>query len=208
MFTVDGARRTIVPAVIETVLLVLLQANPGNRLPKFYARKICHGLTGIILQALDTTLPEVKVFVHSVTITSLTMLWAPSVPNWRFGRKRDVGMTFYLCLLSVWCQAELSYSVLMPLFYADPAGALVGKFASQRLHPRLNPVWIHSKTFLGSLAVFVVAYLSLQRPVVILHRLLTALGIAVAEGLAGDYDNIAISAITVVSYFLSGDKGL
>ena len=45
-------------------------------------------------------------------------------------------------------------ALLAPLFFADPAGAVVGKFCSRRLGRRLNPAWFQQKTVCGSLAVF------------------------------------------------------
>lgn len=43
----------------------------------------------------------------------------------------------------------------MPVFFADPAGAIVGKFLTKR--GVYNPRWIGEKTLGGTLAVFVSA---------------------------------------------------
>ena len=47
-------------------------------------------------------------------------------------------------------------AALAPLFFADPAGAVVGKFFSKR---GLNRAWYENKTVMGTLAVLLVAYL-------------------------------------------------
>ena len=50
---------------------------------------------------------------------------------------------------------------LAPLFFADPAGAVFGKFFSKI---NLNVIWWENKTIIGTLAVFVFAFLSLDVP--------------------------------------------
>ena len=50
-----------------------------------------------------------------------------------------------LLLVSGWFYLELDPRLLAPVFFADPAGAVVGKTLSRHL-PALNPPWYQKKT--------------------------------------------------------------
>mmetsp|Transcript_99723 Transcript_99723/g.321281 ORF Transcript_99723/g.321281 Transcript_99723/m.321281 type:complete len:99 (-) Transcript_99723:89-385(-) len=89
---------------------------------------------------------------------------------------------------------------LAPLFFADPAGAVVGKFCSRR---GWNVVWYENKTVMGTLAVFIFAMLSIDVPWVFPR---VALGVlcAAAEAFGGKtFDNavIAIPALGGWAYY-------
>jgi len=49
----------------------------------------------------------------------------------RFGKSKDIGITIYLIFVSMWFGLKLSPKLLSPLFFSDPAGAIVGKFFSK-----------------------------------------------------------------------------
>ncbi|KAF4690345.1 hypothetical protein FOZ60_000315 [Perkinsus olseni] len=127
------------------------------------------------------------------------MTWSliPGIPNWRFGAYEDPGITIYLLVVG------FPIAVLAPVFFADPAGAVVGKWASANI-PSFNPPWIGKKTVLGSAAVFAVAFVSLHTPTSLLPRLLVSLVIAVAEALGSRYDNINITAAVIAAWSLYG----
>ena len=46
--------------------------------------------------------------------------------------------TIYLLLVSAWFYAELSPLILAPVFFADPAGAVVGKWCSRNVAASLS----------------------------------------------------------------------
>jgi len=66
------------------------------------------------------------------------------------------------------------------MFFADPAGAVVGKFAS-RIFPQMNARWIGAKTVCGSMAVMVVTFFTILYPVALWERGLLAVAAMVAE---------------------------
>ena len=51
---------------------------------------------------------------------------------------------------------HLPPTILAPLFFADPAGAVVGKACTRNLGPAYNPPWYGQKTVAGTFAVFAV----------------------------------------------------
>merc|ERR1719401_3004524 len=91
------------------------------------------------------------------------MTWEliPGLRPFRFGKSRDIGMTVYLLVAMLWFWLELPILVLAPMFFADPAGAIVGKWLSGLKDKGvINPVWWRgggtTKTVGGSAAVLVI----------------------------------------------------
>ena len=91
--------------------------------------------------------------------------------------------------------------VLAPMFFADPAGAVVGRLCSS-LFPNENVMWFKNKTVAGSCAVCVVSFLSILYPVPLVARVLLAFLCAIAEAIGGDFDNMLL-AFCVISAWLS-----
>ena len=142
-------------------------------------------------------------------VTSLAMMtWRvlpKGVPSFRFGQDYDASITIYLTIVLVWFFAQQPPLALATLFFADPAGAEVGKAFTRY---GLNRTWMDNKTGMGTTAVFVAAYLTLPIPTeLVLHRVLVAAACAACEAWCGrTYDNafIAIPAITSHLYFING----
>merc|ERR1712086_974951 len=89
---------------------------------------------------------------------------------------------------------------LAPLFFADPAGAVVGKFCTRR---GFNKGWWENKTVAGTIAVFLFAFLSLDVPEVA-PRMLIAIACALGEAIGGKtFDNlvIAVPALAGWAYY-------
>lgn len=117
-------------ATIGLWVLFLAYASQGL-LSDFHARKLCHAGCGLGMMLLDSTRLDARLFVWSVAASSIAMTWNLSpLPPFRFARPRDVGITVYLILVSCWFYAKLPPTILAPLFFADPAGAVVCFYAS------------------------------------------------------------------------------
>lgn len=108
-------------------LWVIFLAYPSvGVLNDFYARKLCHAGCGLGMMLLDSKRLDCRLFVWAVAASSIAMTWNLSpLPPFRFARPKDVGITVYLMLVSVWFYAQLQPLILAPLFFADPAGAVV-----------------------------------------------------------------------------------
>merc|ERR1712012_74703 len=99
-------------------------------------------------------------------------------------------MGTYLLIVALWFFLQLPARALAPLFFADPAGAVVGKFCSRR---GWNREWWQNKTVAGTLAVFFVAGFSIDVPDNN-ARFLLATACALAEAFGGKtFDNAVIA---------------
>ena len=144
------------------VWIVFLEISPSSVISDFAARKLCHAGCGFGMMRLSSKRFDARLFVWSVAVSSILMTWELSpLPAFRFARPRDVGVTVYLLLVSLWFAFELPSPLLAPLFFADPAGAVVGKAASRNLG-RYNVAWYGRKTIAGSSAVLALTWLSIN----------------------------------------------
>jgi hypothetical protein len=186
--------------VVQTLLLLFQQFGDVVLPSNFAARKACHAGSGLLMLQLRSEEVEARVFVYLVVVTSLSMTWKvlPSwVPSFRFGDDYDAGITIYLLIVVLWFAAQQPTAALAPLFFADPAGAVFGKFASRQ---GFNSLWYQNKTIVGTAAVFLFAYLSLDIPSVI-PRLGVALLCALAEAVGGKtFDNAVIAVPALASW--------
>jgi len=107
--------------------IVFLEYVSRGFLPDFHARKLCHAGCGLGIMMLDSHHLVCRIFVWLVSASSIAMTWNLSpLPAFRFSRPKDIGVTVYLCLVSVWFLQQLPAPILAPVFFADPAGAVIG----------------------------------------------------------------------------------
>lgn len=193
---------TVAVMVFEAALLSALILGP-RYLSAFASRKICHGFSGACMILIGSDRLIGRLFVYAVTVVSLVMTWKvfPGIPTIWFGSTRDPGITIYLLVVALWFYMQLPVGVLGPVFFADPAGAVVGRYMSKH-HKRINPRWIGDKTVLGSLAVFIATLLSAS-----VHSqtasLLVAITATLGEAIGGSFDNLLIAVTVIISYSLS-----
>ena len=104
--------------------------------------------------------------------------------------------------MSGWFAAGLPSSLLAPLFFADPAGAVVGKFLSHHCGA-WNAKWCAEKTVGGTLAVVGVTYFTLSFTEPQWLRLAVAVLAGAAEAVGGEYDNVMLGLVVVLGWRLS-----
>jgi dolichol kinase len=196
---IDGLdQRSVCLMAFEGIFGPWLMLDKKN-LSAFAARKLCHAGSGIVMMLLNCDVLLCRIFVYIVSIVSLCMNWeiAPKLlPNFWFGVPRDKGITLYLVLVSAWVYMRLPLRVLAPVFLADPAGAVVGKWISS-IFPKDNKKWIGSKTIAGSFAVFLVTFASLYKPIETVPRLAVSSLATVGEAIGGPYDNLVIALVVI-----------
>ena len=125
------------------------------------------------------------------------MTWEVSpLPPFRFSRKHDVGITIYLILVSIWFLLQISPLILAPVFFADPAGAVVGKWFSRNI-PKFNPAWYEKKTILGTLAVVSLTFATITFDCSMTERIIISIAAGIAEAIGGDYDNLFLAAVVL-----------
>lgn len=187
----------------ECALLAFLEK--GDRcLTKFQARKMCHAGTGLMLLQFDSRNPQARLVVYIIGCCALAMTWQliPGIRPFRFGKVRDIGMTVYLLVAMLWFWLRMPILVLAPMFFADPAGAIVGKWLSSLEGKGIcNPVWWRgcgtTKTVGGSAAVLVFTALTFAAPATLGQRLVVGAMAALAEALGGAYDNLLLVTVVV-----------
>lgn len=182
----------------EAIFVPWLMLDKKNLTP-FAARKLCHAGSGIVMMFLNCDVLICRLFIYISSIVSLVMNWeiSPSIlPNFWFGIRRDKGITLYLILVSCWVYLGFPLRVLAPVFLADPAGAVVGKWMSSQF-PKENKKWIGTKTVAGSMAVFIVTFVTLSSPQDTVTRLAVSVLATLGEALGGAYDNLVIALVVV-----------
>jgi len=144
--------------------------------------------------------------VYAMGVCAMLITWelVPKIKPFRFQRPRDVGMTVYMIVAMFWFFQELPIRVLAPMFFADPMGAVVGKYLSSR--KMWNPVWYRQKgtqkTLFGSGAVLFFTVISFAPPATLAERLVIAVVCVLAEALGGEYDNLLLVLSVVGSRML------
>jgi len=191
--------------VAECALLAFLEKS-SKCVTNFQARKCCHAGTGLMLLQFDSRTAQSRALVYVIGLFSLGMTWEviPGIPPFRFGKSRDIGMTVYLVVATVWFFLELPIVVLAPMFFADPAGAIVGKWLSgMKDKGVINPVWWRgggtTKTIGGSTAVLVFTMLTFAAPATLSQRFIVGVLAVLAEALGGPYDNLLLVIVVVGS---------
>lgn len=187
----------------ESCLLTFLQ-NTSKCISSFHARKLCHAGTGLVLLQLDSQIVEARFFVYLVGLGALAVTWnmVPFMKPFRWARLHDEGMTAYCIVAMLWFWMQLPIAVLAPMFFADPAGAVVGKGLSGMKDRGVpNPVWWRAngtqKTVGGSLAVLLVTAVAFVAPATLPQRLLVGVVAALAEAMGGAYDNVLLVLVVV-----------
>ncbi|CAJ1417340.1 unnamed protein product [Effrenium voratum] len=190
-------------AAFESCLLAFLEKSP-QCLSNFQARKICHAGTGLMLLQLDSREVLARYFVYAIGVISLAMIWEvhPKLHPFRFGKSRDIGMTVYLVVAMLWFSLQLPIHVLGPMFFADPMGAVVGKYLSSMKDKGIvNPVWWTrggvTKTLGGSAAVLCLTIITFAGPATFWQRLIVAVFAVLAEAIGGAYDNLLLVLVVV-----------
>eukprot|EP00931_Biecheleriopsis_adriatica_P029230 TRINITY_DN17385_c0_g1_i1.p1 TRINITY_DN17385_c0_g1~~TRINITY_DN17385_c0_g1_i1.p1 ORF type:complete len:271 (-),score=36.09 TRINITY_DN17385_c0_g1_i1:171-905(-) len=189
----------------ELCLLGFLERSTAL-LSKFQARKLCHAGTGLVLLQLDSRIQLDRYFVYLTGLGAMALTWEvhPRLKPFRFGKPRDIGMTVYMIVAMLWFSLELPIHVLAPMFFADPMGAVVGKYLSgmkdQGIH---NPVWWSrggtTKTLGGSAAVLIFTVMTFAGPATLLQRLVVGVAAVLAEAIGGAYDNLLLVIVVVGS---------
>lgn len=191
--------------LVETVMLLILELLP-RLTSNFASRKICHAGTGLLLLATDSREVSARAAVWIISFSSIAMTWnlttAVGVKPFRFGAQQDVGITIYLVIIILWFYAALPPAAMSPMFFADPAGAVVGKFLTQK--GVKNRVWYLNKTVGGSTAVCLVTVVTLiifypSMPAALLAFLAGAA--VLAEALGGQYDNLCLAGVVIGGYY-------
>eukprot|EP00397_Hematodinium_sp_SG-2012_P028720 GEMP01030264.1.p1 GENE.GEMP01030264.1~~GEMP01030264.1.p1 ORF type:complete len:216 (+),score=17.48 GEMP01030264.1:130-777(+) len=184
---------------IESSFLCFLEFSHALR--AFAARKMCHAGTGLLIMRLDSRNLIARCYVYMIVCASLAMTWELGLPAFRFGKPRDKGISIYLLLVCFWFYNQLPVSLLAPVFFADPLGAIVGKFVA-KYEPHVNVIWYREKTVLGSMAVLTTTFACLgigpgADQLGVPEKLILSVMACAAEAVGGEYDNLALALVVL-----------
>jgi len=183
---------TIPLILAEILILAFCEFGP---LSNFGARKLCHSFSGFMMLHLNPHDSLARWFVYCVAFSSLLMVWEIGVNyRFRYAKVRDVGISVYLIIVVIFFYNQIPLEIIKPVFFADPLGALVGRYLTEQGYT--NPRWVGEKTVGGSCAVFVSTMVTLAFGSW-WEKFGLALVVAVAEGLSKDFDNLFIAAIVI-----------
>lgn len=182
-------------------LLILAFCEFGS-LSNFGSRKLCHAFSGFMMLHLDSADPLARYFVYSVAVSSLIMVWEIGINfKFRYAKARDVGISVYLIIVVIFFYNQIPLEIIKPVFFADPLGALVGRYLTE--NGFTNPRWVGEKTVGGSSAVFIATLATLGYGSWI-EKLVLSVLVTIAEGLSKDYDNLFIAALVIIGYGVIG----
>ena len=190
---------TIPLILAELLILAFCEFGP---LTNFGARKLCHSFSGFMMLHLDSADPLARYFVYSVAVSSLVMVWEIGI-NFRFqyAKPRDVGISVYLIIVVIFFYNQIPLEIIKPVFFADPLGALVGRYLTEQGYT--NPRWVGEKTVGGTCAVFLSTLATLGFGSWG-EKFGLSVVVAIAEGLSKDFDNLFIAAIVICGYVAIG----
>jgi hypothetical protein len=201
----DTILALLVLLVVELALVGFLE-HSGACISDFQARKLCHSGTGLVLLQLDSREPQARQFVYIVGLGALAVTWGlvPRIKPFRFARRHDEGMTVFMIVAMIWFYMELPIQVLAPMFFADPAGAVVGKYLSGlKEYGVKNPIWWRGggtqKSVGGSAAVLFFTMLTFASPATLLQRFVIGVLAVFFEALGGAFDNLLLVLLVVGS---------
>jgi len=187
--------------VIQLLLLAFLEFFPDYT-SEFAARKLTHTVSGFLILFLDPNDVIARYSVFAVVISSVLMTWGVTrvigIEPFRFGKEGDIGVTVYVILVGTWFFFRLPPAALSPLFFADPAGAVVGKNVE-------SPKIYGKKSVAGSTAVFVfivATLLAFYPPMSLLKVAILAVSGTLAELVGGDYDNLCIAVVVIGGFVM------
>ena len=175
-------------AAVSLPLLAFVFLNPW--LPSWGSRKVLHMGTGSLLMLTDVTDPLIIAATYLVTVLFISVV---SVRKLHFSDVGDVGIINYLLFCSVCVTLGVPFVHVMPLFYADPMGAIVGRNVP-------TAKLVGDKSIGGTLAVFATAALTVSEETWMM-RIWAGACIATIELFAGKWDNPGISAFLLLRYF-------
>ena len=190
---------TIPLILAELLILAFCEFGP---LTNFGARKLCHSFSGFMMLHLDSADPLARYLVYSVAVSSLIMVWEIGINfRFRYAKPRDVGISVYLIIVVIFFYNQIPLEIIKPVFFADPLGALVGRYLTEQGYT--NPRWVGEKTVGGTCAVFLSTLATLGFGSWG-EKFGLSVVVAIAEGLSKDFDNLFIAAIVICGYVAIG----
>lgn len=184
--------------VAGTALLTITSANAP--VSPWISRKILHMGVGTLLLNADISDPQVVSGIYTaatavcglITVDGMKLVSEERKNN---GLVKDLGIFSYAISCFFCLALSIPYSEMTPLFYADPAGAIVGRTVKS------HQIW-NNKTIAGSTAVFGTTFITLPPSYELNEKIVISTFITIIELFGGEIDNLLISLFLISKYYM------
>ena len=164
------------------------------------SRKIVHIGVGTLLLNADVSDPEVVTGIYAASTAVAGYTTFKGFEQLSAGREtegvvKDMGIFSYAIACCSCLALSIPYQAMAPLFYADPAGAIVGRLSQNTTIPLYQ-----DKSVQGTVAVFTAAALSTDQELP--EKLLVGILVATIELFGGKIDNSLIALFLMIRYLI------
>ena len=185
---------------IGTALMTLTSSNAP--LTPWINRKFLHMGVGSLLLNADISDPQVVLGIYTTSAAVCGLITVDGMKLVSEERKtdglvKDLGIFSYSVSCFLCLALSVPYSEMAPLFYADPAGAIIGRTIQS------PQIW-NNKTIAGSTAVFGTTFITLPSSYEVHEKLVLSTIITIIELFGGEIDNSLISFFLISNYYFQG----
>lgn len=185
------------PELVTGSSLLLLTTTNAPIKP-WISRKILHIGIGTLLLNADISDPNVVNGIYSSCFLSGAVITNKGLNKVSDDRKnngliKDIGIFGYIIACYICLLLSVPYNEISPLFYADPAGAIIGRTINS------TKIW-ENKTIAGTGAVFATSLLTLHGNIE--EKILSSFIITIIELFGGKIDNSLIAFFLITKYLI------
>jgi|TARA_A100001015_G_C14953862_1_gene697903 dolichol kinase len=185
------------PELVTGSSLLLLTTTNAPIKP-WISRKILHIGIGTLLLNADISDPNVVNGIYSSCFLSGAVITNKGLNKVSDDRKnngfiKDIGIFGYIVACYMCLLLSVPYNEISPLFYADPAGAIIGRTTNS------TKIW-ENKTIAGTSAVFATSLLTLNGNIE--EKILSSFIITIIELVGGKIDNSLIAFFLIAKYLI------
>ena len=177
---------------------LLLLTTTNSPIKPWISRKILHIGIGTLLLNADISDPNVVNGIYSSCFLSGAVITNKGLNKVSDDRKnngfiKDIGIFGYIVACYMCLLLSVPYNEISPLFYADPAGAIIGRTTNS------TKIW-ENKTIAGTSAVFATSLLTLNGNIE--EKILSSFIITIIELVGGKIDNSLIAFFLIAKYLI------
>jgi hypothetical protein len=188
------------PELLGSSGLLLLGATNAPVKP-WISRKIVHIGIGTLLLNADISDPNIVNSIYAVGVGIGTLSTIQGLKHISDGRKtdgfiKDIGIFGYIMSCCICLLLSVPYSEISPLFYSDPAGAIIGKTINS---PK---IW-ENKTIAGTGGVIGTTFITTHGNIP--EKITISIMIALIELFGGKIDNLLIASFLIARYLIENN---
>ena len=188
------------PELVGSSGLLVLAATNAPVKP-WISRKIVHMGIGTLLLNADISDPNVVNSIYTVGSTVALLTTAQGLKHISDGRKtdgfiKDIGIFGYVMSCCMCLLLSVPYSEITPLFYSDPAGAIIGRTIDS---PK---IW-ENKTIAGTTAVIGTTFITTHGDIP--EKITVSIIVALIELFGGKIDNSLIASFLILRYLIENN---